>query len=141
MRASTDGALAAAGAGAGAWSASSAHAANPRTSMAGGYSKMRGTRVAPRTPRGYMSGMQAFEPTDRPPETTSLARRALLLGVQALAVCAALWPMLGGGFVYDDLWLVAQNPNLATFGQMWRSLGGSYWDFIDESSSRYVGSR
>src|SRR5262245_44570019 len=86
-----------------------------------------------------MSGMFAFEPTDRPPEAIPPARRALSLAVQALAVCAALWPMLRGGFVYDDLWLVAQNPNLASFGKLWSSLGGSYWDFIDENSSRYVG--
>ncbi len=100
---------------------------------------MRGTRVAARTQPRYMLRMQEFEPSDRPPIAIPLARRALSLTVQALAVCIALWPMLRGGFVYDDLWLVDQNPNLASFQEMWRSLGGSYWDFIDAHSSQYVG--
>jgi tetratricopeptide (TPR) repeat protein len=83
--------------------------------------------------------MQGFEPTDQPPDAGPLARRALSLVLQTFAVCAALWPMLRGEFVYDDLWLVAQNPNLASFRQMWHSLGGSYWDFIDARSAMYVG--
>ncbi|HTF89436.1 MAG TPA: tetratricopeptide repeat protein [Planctomycetota bacterium] len=83
--------------------------------------------------------MQEPETRDAPPDAIPLARRALALALLTLAVCAALWPMLRGEFVYDDLWLVAQNPNLASFGQMWHSLGDSYWDFLDARSSRYVG--
>jgi len=69
----------------------------------------------------------------------SLSLRALLVGVLALVVCAVLWPILGGEFVYDDLWLAAQNPSLKSFDSLVASLGGSYWDFIDARSSQYVG--
>ncbi|HUR26677.1 MAG TPA: tetratricopeptide repeat protein [Planctomycetota bacterium] len=81
--------------------------------------------------------MQA--PMTPDPQAIPLARRALSLAVLALAASLALWPILRGDFVYDDLWLVARNPNLATFQAMWASLGGSYWDFIDAQSSQYVG--
>ena len=83
--------------------------------------------------------MQEFEPTDAPAAAIPLTRRALSLAVQALVVCIVFWPMLRGEFVYDDLWLVAQNPSLSSFQQMWSSLGGGYWDFIDPRSSQSSG--
>lgn len=69
----------------------------------------------------------------------SLSLRALLVGFLALAVCVVLWPILRGEFVYDDLWLAAQNPSLQSFENLIGSLSGSYWDFIDARSSQYVG--
>lgn len=72
-------------------------------------------------------------------ESLPLARRILVLGLLGLAIAGALWPVLRGQFVYDDLWLVAQNPSLQSFEKMWASLGGSYWDFLDARSAQYVG--
>ncbi|MBK8177490.1 MAG: tetratricopeptide repeat protein [Planctomycetes bacterium] len=66
-------------------------------------------------------------------------RRLLEAALLAAVVSVVLWPLLRGEFIYDDLWLVAQNPNLRDFGSMVHSLGSSYWDFLDERSAQYVG--
>ena len=63
----------------------------------------------------------------------------LLLAVLSLTACATFWPMLRGDFVYDDLWLIAQNPSLNSFGNLLSSLGGSHWDFLDARSAQFVG--
>jgi tetratricopeptide (TPR) repeat protein len=97
--------------------------------------RMCGTRVAERGRDGYMLRMEVSKPATE----QSRLLHALLVGALALVVCAVFWPMLGGQFVYDDLWLAAQNPSLQSLGQLWSSLGGSYWDFIDAGSSQYVG--
>lgn len=67
------------------------------------------------------------------------AGHALACLALVLVVVAVFLPVLGGGFVYDDLWLAAQNPSLRGFDALVDSLGSSYWDFLDARSSAYVG--
>ncbi len=86
-----------------------------------------------------MLRMQETEPALLTRAELPPARRALLLAVLSLAACATFWPMLRGEFVYDDLWLVAQNPSLNSFGDLLSSLGGSHWDFMDARSAQSVG--
>lgn len=79
-----------------------------------------------------MAADERAQPSDR----RSLREVAWLAGVLALA-CAALWPALGGGFVYDDRVLVLQNPHIRTWEGLRASFGSAYWDFLaPETASR-----
>ena len=62
-------------------------------------------------------------------------RLALVLTATALT----LWSSLAGEFVYDDLWLVSQNPTIRSLATLPEALGGSYWDFIDSESAARIG--
>ena len=62
-------------------------------------------------------------------------RLALVLAATSIA----LWPSLSGEFVYDDLWLVAQNPAIRSLKTLPAALGGAYWDFIDAESAARIG--
>jgi tetratricopeptide (TPR) repeat protein len=61
------------------------------------------------------------------------------LAIALAATAAALWPSLSGQFVYDDLWLVAQNPAIRSLKTLPAALGGAYWDFIDTQSAARIG--
>ena len=61
------------------------------------------------------------------------------LALALAATAALLWPSLSGEFVYDDLWLVAQNPAIRSLKTLPEALGGAYWDFIDTESAARIG--
>jgi len=61
------------------------------------------------------------------------------LAIALAATTIALWPSLSGEFVYDDLWLVAQNPAIRSLKTLPEALGGAYWDFIDTESAARIG--
>ena len=46
---------------------------------------------------------------------------------------------LGGEFVYDDLLLVEQNPNVQDWSGLERAFGSSYWDFLGERDEKRIG--
>lgn len=64
-----------------------------------------------------------------------------LLGV--LLLCVVSWiafgPALKGELVYDDHYIVAQNPQIAEWSGVWNSFTSSYWEFLDESTRDRVG--
>jgi tetratricopeptide (TPR) repeat protein len=70
------------------------------------------------------------------PDPRSLREVAWLAAALA-AACAALWPALSGGFVYDDRVLVLQNPQIRSWEGLRSAWGAAYWDFLaPETASR-----
>jgi len=61
----------------------------------------------------------------------------------ALLLCVVSWlafgPALEGELVYDDHYIVAQNPQIANWSGVWTSFTSSYWEFLDESARDRVG--
>ncbi len=53
----------------------------------------------------------------------------MLATIAVAATLAAFWPALSGRFAYDDLTLVAENPNLRSFSNLIASWTTSFWDF------------
>ncbi|MCA8981829.1 MAG: tetratricopeptide repeat protein [Planctomycetes bacterium] len=72
------------------------------------------------------------------PRLTALHR---LVGVLLLFVVSwlAFGPALEGELVYDDQYIVAQNPQIAEWSGVWTSFTSSYWEFLDESTRDRVG--
>lgn len=76
-----------------------------------------------------------------PPDVPRLGAARALLGVLllALASVAVFSPALGGELVYDDRYVVAQNPQIAEWSGLWTSFTSSYWEFLDEATLDRVG--
>ena len=69
------------------------------------------------------------------PTSPSLIRGALIV----LAALFVFWPSVRGEFVYDDLLIIQQNPQITSFAHLPKLLGSSYWDFLDPESAKSVG--
>ena len=67
---------------------------------------------------------------------TALWGGALLL---AVAVFGAYFAALSGEFVYDDLLVIQQNPQITSLANIPEIFGSSYWDFVDAESASHVG--
>jgi tetratricopeptide (TPR) repeat protein len=70
-----------------------------------------------------------------PLRSDALWKTSLLL----LATLVFYWPALRGQFVYDDLWLAAQNPTIRSWSHLPQALTGAYWDFIDPERAARIG--
>jgi hypothetical protein len=70
-----------------------------------------------------------------------LPKVALWCGAAALflAVFAVYVSALRGEFVYDDLLVIQQNPQIASLANIPAIFGSSYWDFVDAESASHVG--
>lgn len=77
----------------------------------------------------------------KPAGVPQLGASRALLG--ALLLCLVSWlafgPALEGELVYDDHYIVAQNPQIAEWSGVWTSFTSSYWEFLDESTRDRVG--
>lgn len=77
----------------------------------------------------------------KPAGVPQLGASRALLG--ALLLCLVSWlafgPALQGELVYDDHYIVAQNPQIAEWSGVWTSFTSSYWEFLDESTRDRVG--
>jgi tetratricopeptide (TPR) repeat protein len=89
---------------------------------------------AARLPGGARDPHQPHElGTQRDEQPTWLA--PLLCALALAATAAALWPVLGGELVYDDLLLVARNPALASVSALLESFGAAHWDNSQSSGA------
>ena len=72
---------------------------------------------------------------------SSISRGALLGGafVIVLAVLFVYIPSLAGEFVYDDLLVIQQNPQITSLANLPTIFTSSYWDFLDADSASHVG--
>ena len=70
---------------------------------------------------------------------TTAPRPYLLAALLAFAVAATYWVALSGGFVYDDLLLVADRSELASAGGLLDALKSSYWSFDEPGGAQSVG--
>ncbi len=68
-------------------------------------------------------------------DSPRLLRGTLIL----LAALFVFWPSVRGEFVYDDLLIIQQNPQITSFAHLPKLLGSSYWDFLDPASAKSVG--
>jgi len=57
----------------------------------------------------------------------------------AVAVLVLYAPALDGEFVYDDLLVIQQNPQIASLANLPSIFAGSYWDFLDAEGASHVG--
>ena len=75
------------------------------------------------------------------PNSSSLSTSALWGGALALAlaVFAVYFGALSGEFVYDDLLVIQQNPQITSLANVPEIFGSSYWDFVDAESASHVG--
>ena len=74
------------------------------------------------------------------PQESRRERPSLLRGVAiVLAALFVFWPSLRGEFVYDDLLIIQQNPQITSFAHLPKLLGSSYWDFLDPEAAKSVG--
>lgn len=77
------------------------------------------------------------EPSALAPETsTPPGWLALLLAALVVAVFGAT---LQGEPVYDDLWLVQQNPTIRDIDRLPDALTSAYWDFLDPETASHIG--
>lgn len=60
---------------------------------------------------------------------------ALAIGLTLIA----LWPILRGEFVYDDLVIVKRNPLITSFANVPRQFSGALWDFLEPGDVSRVG--
>ncbi len=67
--------------------------------------------------------------------------RALIAGALglALAIVAIYFPALNGEFVYDDLLVIQQNPQISGLANIPQIFASSYWDFLDGQGNSHVG--
>ena len=80
-----------------------------------------------------MAAQQPLPAADSP-------RRGILWVLLALLIVGAVHAAsLGGAFVYDDLLLVARNPNLRGWAGLARTFGSSHWDFLAATGAEQVG--
>lgn len=77
----------------------------------------------------------------RPPGVPPLGAVHALLGalVLALVAWAAFAPAMAGELVYDDHYVIAQNPQITEWSGLWTSFTSSYWEFLDASTRDRVG--
>ena len=75
-------------------------------------------------------------PSPRPLSTGASWGGALLLFA---AVFAVYLGALSGQFVYDDLLVIQQNPQITSLANVPAIFGSSYWDFIDAEGASHVG--
>jgi Flp pilus assembly protein TadD len=77
----------------------------------------------------------------KPAGVPSLGASTALLGALLLVIVSwlAFGPALEGELVYDDHYIVAQNPQIADWSGIWTSFTSSYWEFLDESTRDRVG--
>ncbi|MDP6539363.1 MAG: tetratricopeptide repeat protein [Planctomycetota bacterium] len=57
----------------------------------------------------------------------------------ALITLAAYWPTLSGELVYDDHYIIAQNPLIRSIANLPEIFASSYWDFLDPQTASRVG--
>lgn len=68
--------------------------------------------------------------------------RAAQLGAAAVIVLIVLLVygrVLSGEFVYDDLLVIQQNPQITSFANLPTIFSSSYWDFLDAEAASHVG--
>lgn len=70
-----------------------------------------------------------------------LPLRSRLAGALALAaaILVVFYPALAGEYVYDDLLVVLQNPQIRDLANLPAIFGSSYWDFLDVDGASHVG--
>lgn len=66
-------------------------------------------------------------------------REVAWLAAVLVCACAVLWPALDGEFVYDDLVLVLQNPQIRSWEGMSAAWGSAYWDFLAPETAARLG--
>jgi len=65
--------------------------------------------------------------------------RAFGIALIAVVTLVAYWPALSGALVYDDLYIIGQNPTIQSFANLSSSFARSYWDFLDAETASRVG--
>ncbi len=62
-----------------------------------------------------------------------------MLPVVLLVTALVYWPALDGELVYDDLQMIARNPEITQLGNIPNHFTQSYWDFLGDESADYTG--
>lgn len=77
-----------------------------------------------------------------PPETAkplSPAARCAGCALLVAVTLAVFLPVTRGELVYDDLYIIAQNPLITSFSHLPEILRSAYWDFLDPRTAAQVG--
>lgn len=76
-----------------------------------------------------------------PSTSSKLSVGHFLAGAIALflGVFAVYFPALDGEFVYDDLLVIQQNPQISSLANIPEIFASSYWDFLDAEGTSHVG--
>ena len=77
-----------------------------------------------------------IQPSERAPRAVGRLWRAALLVLVTLAV---YWPTLSGELVYDDNYIIGQNPLIRSVANLPEIFASSYWDFLDPETASRVG--
>ncbi|MAF67418.1 MAG: hypothetical protein CMJ84_17395 [Planctomycetes bacterium] len=77
-----------------------------------------------------------IQPDERTPSVSGHLWRGALI---ALATLAVYWPALSGELVYDDNYIIGQNPLIRSVANLPEIFASSYWDFLDPQTASRVG--
>lgn len=77
--------------------------------------------------------------TPLPPTASSRLARASAAALIVLLVLLVFGRALGGEYVYDDLLVIQQNPQITSFANLPTIFSSSYWDFLDAETAKQVG--